>query len=287
MTTTRKKLPILLLTLVLLMTACNLQQQSPAFQVTLTSAATGTSAAPTETIPPYTPLATLTPSPTLRPPPTFEPPTMTLPPTTVPSATASATLDLSVSIPGLHGAETATPTGTPGCTPRKDWKLRYTVQRDDALIKIADKYGSSVQELAAGNCITDVNAIVIGQELRVPGTSQPVEPYVCDAWEVLTPLDKTQAIAGTGTITFNWRGPRAAHNLIRVIRPDGSIFESVVDLRQNQEIDLVNNLPQNGVFTWYVFPLDSNYQQIPCHEGGPWTFAKALSPTITPTIGAR
>ncbi len=288
MNTTAKRLPILLLTLILVMTACNLQQESPAFQVTLTSAVTAaTTAAPTETIPPYTPLATLTPSPTLRPPPTFEPPTATLPPTAVPSITPTSTLDLSVSIPGLHGAETATPTGTAGgCTPRKDWKLKYTVQRDDALIKIADKYGTNVQELAQSNCITDINAIVIGQELRVPGTSQPVEPYVCDAWEIMTPLNGTQAIQGTGTITFNWRGPRAAHNLIRVVRPDGSIFESVVDLRQNQEIDLVNNLAQQGTYTWYVYPLDSNYVQIPCHEGGPWTFMKSISPTITPTFAA-
>ena len=291
MMTTGKRLPILLLALMLAMTACNLQEKSPAFAVTLTSAVsetpTATAAAATETIPPYTPLATLTPSPTLRPPPTFEPPTATLPPTAVPSITATSTLDLSVSIPGLHGAETATPASTPGCTPRKDWKLQYTVQRDDALIKIADKYGSSVKELAEGNCLTDVNAIVIGQELRVPGTSQPVVPYVCDAWEVLTPLNGTQAIQGTGSITFNWHGPRAAHNLIRVVRPDGSIFESVVDLRQNQEVDLVNNLSQNGTYTWYVYPLDGNYVQIPCHEGGPWTFAKAVSPTITPTIGAK
>ncbi len=286
MNTTAKRLPILLLLLMVAMTACNLQPQSPAFQVTLTSSVeTATKAAPTETIPPYTPLATLTPSPTLRPPPTFEPPTATLPPTAAPSITPTSTIDLSVSIPGLHGAETATPTSTEGCTPRKDWKLKYTVQRNDAMIKIADKYGTNVQELAKANCITDVNAIVIGQELRVPGTSQPVEPYVCDAWQVMTPLDGTQAIQGTGSITFNWRGPRAAHNLIRVVRPDGSIFESVVDLRENQEVDLVNNLAQQGTYTWYVYPLDSNYVQIPCHEGGPWTFMKSISPTITPTVG--
>ncbi len=283
MNTTMKRLPILLLILLLALTACNLQQQSPPFAVTLTSA-TSVAQAATETIPPYTPLATLTPSPTLRPPPTFEPPTATVPATNTPTITPTATINLSVSIPGLNGAETPTPTSTQGCTPRKEWKLRYTIQRDDALIKIAEKYGTSVNELAEANCISDVNAIVIGHELHVPGDSQPVEPYVCDGWEVLTPLNGTQAIQGTGSITFNWRGPRAAHNLIRIVRPDGSIFESVVDLRQNQEVDLVNNLSMAGNYTWYVYPLDSNYAQIPCHEGGPWTFMKSASPTITPTI---
>ena len=81
-------------------------------------------------------------------------------------------------------------------------------------------------------------------------------------------------------------GPRASHNLIRIIRPDGSLYENVVDLRQNQSIDLVNNLSAEGTYTWYVYPLDENYVQIPCHEGGPWTFMKALSPTITPTLKA-
>src|ERR1700749_4730598 len=102
MNTTARRLPILLLTLLLAMTACNLQQQSPPFAVTLPRVTLPAVAkvAP-EPIPPYTPLATLTPSPTLRPPPTFEPPTATLPPTAVPSVTATSTLDLSVSIPGL------------------------------------------------------------------------------------------------------------------------------------------------------------------------------------------
>jgi LysM repeat protein len=189
-----------------------------------------------------------------------------------------------VSIPGLRGAETATPSSTPGCEPRKDWKLRYTVQFNDALAKIADKYSTTVDQLAAANCLTDVNLIRVGQELRVPGDVQPVQPYVCTPWEVLTPLDGTLAIEGEGQLTFNWHGPRAAHNLIRIIRPDNSKKEFVVDLRENETITLIDNLPAAGTYTWYVYPLDANYVQIPCHEGGPWTFTKAVSPTITPTV---
>ena len=86
-----------------------------------------------------------------------------------------STLALDVSIPGLRGAETPTPSTTPGCQPRKAWKLRYTVQRDDALVRIADRYNTSTQELVAANCLNDPNVIVIGQELRVPGDVQPVE----------------------------------------------------------------------------------------------------------------
>ncbi|MBX3062162.1 MAG: LysM peptidoglycan-binding domain-containing protein [Anaerolineae bacterium] len=262
-----------------LTSACNLPLEAPNARPTANASGTAiaqvSTATATETIPPNTPLATLTPSKTLRPPPTFEPPTPTQLATMTPTVAPTATLDLSVSIPNLNGAETATPTSEVGCEPRKEWKLRYTVVRDDALSKIADLYGTTVDELVKANCLKDKNMIVIGQELRVPGTAQPVVPYKCEQWEVLTPLNGTQAIPGNGSLTFNWRGPRAAHNLIRIFRPDGSKVEFVLDLRQNETIDLAEHLPQQGWYSWYVYPLDANYAQIPCQEGGPWTFLKA------------
>jgi len=272
------------------MTACNLDRStgiSAEAIVAQAGTATATNTA-TETIPPYTPLPSLTPSQTLRPPPTFEPPTATLAPSLTPSITPTSTIDLSVSIPGLRGAETPTPTTTPGCVPRKEWKLRYTVARGDALAKIAERYNTTADEIAAANCLTDINLIRIGQELRVPGDVQPSQPqYECVPWEVLTPIDGTLAIPGDGNLTFNWLGPRAPHNLIRVVKPDGGIVEFVVDLRQNETIALIDKLPAGGTYTWYVYPLDENYVQIPCREGGPWKFTKAQSPTPTPTIEAQ
>jgi LysM repeat protein len=241
--------------------------------------------APTETIPPFTPLATLTPSRTLLPPPTFEPPTATVEATNTPTITPTSTIDISVSIPGLRGAETPTPSTTPGCTVRQDWKLTYEVQRDDALEKIANHYNTYVSELVTGNCLTDANVIVIGQILRVPGDVQPaIQIYDC-SWEVLTPVNGTLAIEGSGTITFNWRGPTAPRNLIRVVPPEGSgqgIYEIVLELRQNETLDLLK-IPAAGTYTWYVYPLDANFVQVNCKEGGPWTFTKQLSPTLTPT----
>ena len=238
----------------------------------------------TETIPPYTPLATLTPSRTLRPPPTLEPPTNTLPASLTPSKSPTATVDLGVSIPGLHGAETPTPASTAGCVPRKDWKLTYTVQRDDALIRIADLYNTTVEDLMAGNCLKDKNLIVIGQVLKVPGKVQPAQPsVVCIPFELLTPMNGSMNISGTDALTFNWRGPRAPRNLIRIFRPDGSKYEVVLELRQNESIKVVDNLAAAGTYTWYVYPLDQIFVQV-CPEGGPWTFTKPLSPTITPTL---
>jgi LysM repeat protein len=240
----------------------------------------------TETIPPYTPLATLTPSRTLRPPPTLEPPTNTLQPSFTPSISPTPTFEANVSIPGLHGAETPTPASTAGCVPRKDWKLTYTVQRDDALIRIADLYNTTVDELMAGNCLKDKNLIVIGQVLKVPGKVQPSQPsVVCIPFELLTPMNGSMNISGTDPLTFDWRGPRAPRNLIRIFRPDGSKYEVVLELRQNESIKVVDNLAAAGTYTWYVYPLDYNFVQV-CPEGGPWTFTKPLSPTITPTLSA-
>jgi hypothetical protein len=85
-----------------------------------------------------------------------------------------------------------------------------------------------------------------------------------------------------GQIVFTWRGPRAPRNLIRVYRPDGSIWERVVDLRQNEAVSLVTEFPQAGIYTWYVFPLDMGYRQIGCKEGGPWTFRKGQSTPPAP-----
>lgn len=242
----------------------------------------------TETIPPYTPLPSLTPSQTLLPPPTFEPPTVTPMPSMTPTTTPTPIYQASVSIPGLHGAETATPSSTPGCEPRKDWKLTYTVQADDALAKIAEKYGTYTGVLAEGNCIVDPNVITIGQILRVPGESQPEEPeYVCTPWEVLTPFDGMFNVPADGTITFNWRGPISPKYLIRITRPDGSQYEQVVELRTNDTVNLTENLREEGTYTWYVYPLNEYFAQIPCLEGGPWTFNKPASTPITtgPIIG--
>lgn len=232
------------------------------------------------TIPPYTPLPSLTPSQTLLPPPTFEPPTMTPVPTQPPSATPTATVDLNISIPGLNGAETPTPSTTPGCVPRDDWKLKYEVKTNETLSSIAAQYGTYASDLAAANCLKDANLIVVGQQLRVPGAAHPQPVVECPAWEVLTPFNGTMAVPEFGQITFNWRGPRGVRNLIRITRPDGSKFERVVELRQNETVDIAENFRQGGTYTWYVYPLDENFRQIACLEGGPWTFYKRETPAM-------
>jgi len=70
---------------------------------------------------------------------------------------------------------TSTPTlaspPAPACTKRVDW-MTYTVLQGDTLYSIAQRCGSSVDELVAANCLHGVN-ISTGQRLYVPG---PVAP---------------------------------------------------------------------------------------------------------------
>jgi LysM repeat protein len=252
--------------------AAPMQQEAPTHTPTL-------AVSPTETFPPTTPLPSLTPSQTLRPPPTFEPPTMTLEPSFTPTITMTATFLVDTQLDGVHGLETATPSSTPGCKVRSEWTLTYEVQALDALERIADQYGVSVWELAEANCLDDMNVIVIGQQLRVPGDAAPGAVIECVPWEVLTPINGAFEVDGNGNVTFNWRGPIAPRNLIRVYNSDGEVvFERTVDLRQNEVVNLRDNFPDaDGTFTWYVYPLDANFMQIHCLEGGPWVFHKTAA----------
>ena len=185
---------------------------------------------PSETIPPNTPLATLTLSRTLIPPPTFEPPTLT-PDAVVHAASLSYA---NATLRRLHSrlARRRNPNAQqhPGCEPDEDWQLTYTVQAGDAIASIAEKYGTYTSDLARANCISDPNVLSIGQVLRVPGAAHPVVPAVeCVPFELMTPTNGTLSIPGDGSLTFNWRGPRAPRNLIRMHRPNGSTYEIVLE----------------------------------------------------------
>ncbi|MBX3064544.1 MAG: SH3 domain-containing protein [Anaerolineae bacterium] len=56
-----------------------------------------------------------------------------------------------------------------GCTVRADWLNRHTVARGENLYRIATRYGTTIGEMTAGNCLSDPNRIYVGQVLRVPG----------------------------------------------------------------------------------------------------------------------
>lgn len=107
-----------------------------------------------------TPLpATPTPIPTAEPQPTPEsPPTpiATLPPVPTPTAAAAAT---------VTPAPTSQPTSTPTPTRAPQY---YEVAPDDTLSGIADRFGTTIDELVQANGIDNPNVIQVGDTLIIP-----------------------------------------------------------------------------------------------------------------------
>ena len=72
----------------------------------------------------------------------------------------------------------------------------YVVQPNDTLSKLADDFGTTVEELMAANNLTDANAIQVGQTLLIPSlisgtleleTPVPAGTAVLTATDTLTP----------------------------------------------------------------------------------------------------
>ncbi len=113
--------------------------------------------------PSQTPLPTKTatprPSPTNTPKPTL---TNTPKPTSTPLPTITPTYT-ATTVPTQFIA----PTATLGCTPPANW-VAYSIQRNDTLLKIAEKTGTTLEGLQTANCLSNLNTLYIGQNLFVP-----------------------------------------------------------------------------------------------------------------------
>ena len=64
-------------------------------------------------------------------------------------------------------------------------EVAYTVVAGDTLSKIAAKYGTTYQKLAAYNGITNPNIIRVGQKIKIPGTAAPKKTNAEIAKEVI------------------------------------------------------------------------------------------------------
>lgn len=114
------------------------------------------SATPTDTVTP-----TQTPSPTRT-------PSMTRTPTRTASLTHTVTARPS---PTFEAFPNVTPLAL--CAIPQGWQV-YIVKSGDTLSKIAQRAGSTVEALSAANCLVDVNRIVTGDVLYVPGVGSPI-----------------------------------------------------------------------------------------------------------------
>ncbi|MEZ5227626.1 MAG: LysM domain-containing protein [Acidimicrobiales bacterium] len=66
---------------------------------------------------------------------------------------------------------TTAPAPTTVPPPPTTVQVNYVVQSGDSLSVIASRFGVSTQALADFNAISDVNSIVVGQELSIPPTT--------------------------------------------------------------------------------------------------------------------
>ncbi len=71
------------------------------------------------------------------------------------------------SAPAPDTDPTPTATSAAACTVRADW-FEHTVAQGDTMYNIAQRSDSSVDELAAANCLDDATQISVGQTLYVP-----------------------------------------------------------------------------------------------------------------------
>jgi murein DD-endopeptidase MepM/ murein hydrolase activator NlpD len=117
------------------------------------------------------------------------------------------------------------PTPTP-CILRSDW-FTYTVVRGDTLGSIARRAGSTIAELAAGNCLANVNIIFTGQTLyvpNIPATPTPVSVQI-------VAFNVTPATAQPGqTVTMSWETRGTTAVALNLSSPDGFYRQSFANL---------------------------------------------------------
>ena len=81
------------------------------------------------------------------------------------------------SLPAIQNIQiTPTTLQAPICIPEEQWTATYTVQTGDILSRIANRYNLTLEELQAGNCITNPNRLSPGQVLRVPAPGPTATP---------------------------------------------------------------------------------------------------------------
>ncbi|MCJ7511150.1 MAG: LysM peptidoglycan-binding domain-containing protein [Dehalococcoidia bacterium] len=91
--------------------------------------------------------------------------------TVTPTATGTATPPAETAT--ASPAPQVTPSPTPTATPPPSPFTEYVVQAGDSLSSIAQKFGTTADELARINGITDPNTLDIGQKLQVPTAPAP------------------------------------------------------------------------------------------------------------------
>jgi LysM repeat protein len=89
--------------------------------------------------------------------------------------TAGSIVAYDVAADGTVAQAVVSVTFLANCAPRTDWPT-YQVQVGDNLFRIAQRVGSTVDELTRANCLVNPSVVVVGQNLYVPRLPQPTTP---------------------------------------------------------------------------------------------------------------
>lgn len=163
-------------------------------------------------------------------------------------------------------APTSTSSGS-GCTPRADWTIVYTVVSGDTMSGLAVRTSSTVNDLTSGNCLSNPNAISVGQRLRVPRAPQSLPPPT-----VTVPAQPGNVQQGTvgissfisgdagffallrgDTISLSWQNaPVGLASASFVLYSTGGIMQSIGD----------DFTPMDGMSLTWVVPAGLNGQQL-------------------------
>ena len=126
------------------------------------------------------------------------------------------------------------PTDTPfDCNVQDDWDV-YVIQRGDNLVGIANRTGSTVDELSAANCLENPNRLRAGQELYVPNlpesqTATATTTPTASAQSTSTP--NVNSVQSTSTVTPE--PPTAEVTQLSVSASINKTFESEIGFGLN------------------------------------------------------
>ncbi len=119
------------------------------------------------------------------------------------------------------------------CYIRTDWPI-YVVKAGDTLLRIAQRVGTSVTDLAYSNCITNANLVYTGQALRVPRL--PVTPQAQSVTiNIQTPSDNAQ-VDTTNRVLVGGSGVNLVGNdvVVRALELERQAVGAANDARQLQ-----------------------------------------------------
>lgn len=199
--------------------------------------------------------------------------------TELPTPSALPTVTLSVT----EGIQTTTVGQAPAtCTPRSDWPS-MVISPGDTLSSIAAQVGSTVDQLAAANCISNPAAITAGETLYVPtlppgtgaGASASIPTALPNTADFPTAANQAPACDGTYQWFFNFGFGASDSGCPGPVITSNAVGENF----QGGRVYRYDPMPGQSQATIYVIYNDSTWVTYP----DTWTPDQAMNdPSIVP-----